>query len=89
MAPTCVAIAIAAAAGQPTSIVPRVRPKRALMAATASAIVPIKPVAKPKPNRPTPTIKPPRIDLPKPAPIMIPIKAMMIGITTEEPKPLM
>ena len=58
------------------------------MLATAVAMSPIKPVARPKPNKPHPTVKPPRIDLPIPAPITIPIKQTIIGINTDDPASL-
>ena len=87
--PTVVPIAIAAAAGHPTSTVVSDKWNLVAICCTAGArYVPINPTARFNPMKPTPTVRPPLKALPNLAPKITPKIVKMIGIMTLAPKPL-
>ena len=90
MVPTTEPMAMAAAAGQPTSITDRLNPKRSIISWTAGAkVVPSRLLmTKFRPMKPMPTVSPARRLLPKPAPRAQPKIVMTIGMTTDTPREL-
>jgi len=91
MAPTTEPMAMAAAAGQPTSTTVSDRPKRSTITWTAGeSVVPSSELmTRFSPMKPMPTVRPARSDLPKPAPKQQPRIVRTIGIMTETPRPEM
>ena len=86
--PTTEPMAMAEAAGQPTSITDRDRLKRVTMAVTAPArSVPIMLlITRFRPLKPMPTVRPALRLFPKPAPKAQPMMVRTMGITTETPR---
>ncbi len=88
MVPTTEPMAMAEAAGQPTSMIESDRPKRVTMAVTAPArSVPMSwLMTRLRPMKPMPTVRPALRLLPKPHPKRQPMIVSTIGMTTDTPR---